>query len=84
MADELQLIHVKIPRQMYAEIQRIKKVDNKTASAIFREALAAYIEAQNGTVVDHQVAIGGYRPRKTQTKSEAKPRLNMAEWFKRS
>jgi CO/xanthine dehydrogenase FAD-binding subunit len=84
MADELQLVHVKIPRQMYAEIQRIKKAQNKTASAVIREALAAHIEGQSGAVVSHEVSVGGYRPRKE--KPDEKPtRVNiMGQWFNRS
>lgn len=60
MMPELQLISIKIPVDMYRELQRQTKRQNKPQSAIIREAISAYLE-QYGVFVDPVVSWGGYR-----------------------
>jgi predicted transcriptional regulator len=55
-------VTVKIPTKMKAEIQRLMRSQNKLQSAIFRDALAAYIEEHSGVIVDAYVERGGLRP----------------------
>lgn len=57
---KLQIMHVKIPPDMYRAIKRQMKCENKTASAIIREAVAAWL-ARRGDIVEPSVSWGGYR-----------------------
>ena len=60
MADN-QMITFMMPRHMYVEIQHQTKRRNKSQAAIYREAIAAWLENEAGVVVDIAVAHGGDR-----------------------
>lgn len=58
--NKLQIMHVKVPLDMYRAIKRQMKRENKTASAIIREAVADWL-AKRGDIVEPSVSWGGYR-----------------------
>lgn len=58
--NKLQIMHVKFPPDMYRAIKRQMRRENKTASAIIREAVADWL-AKRGDIVEPSVSWGGYR-----------------------
>jgi hypothetical protein len=66
MPTDNQLITFMMSREMYLEIQRQKKRQNKSQAAIYREAIAAWLESEAGVIVDPTMPNGGYRGRKAE------------------
>ena len=58
--DELQVIHIKIPSDMYRALKRQMRRNNKPMSALVRDAIAEWLE-QRGDIVDPSVTWGGFR-----------------------
>lgn len=61
--DGFQLVSVKLPMDMYRAVKRQMKRQNKSMSAIIRDALADWLVTHGGDVVDPFVPLGGYRER---------------------
>lgn len=73
---DTQLLHIKISRAMYRALNRIRRNQNKTLSAVVREALAEYIERESGEIIDPtDVSWGGYREPTNDTENSADPEL---------
>lgn len=57
---DTQMVHIKIPRSMYRALNRIKKAQNKTLSAVVREAVELHVYNEIGEIVSPTVEWGGY------------------------